>query len=420
MKPKTFRIVDDDAQIRHALSRLLTKNGHDVASIEASSNLISELCWDKPDVILLDIMMPGYDGLELCRQLRAEPLLGNTKIIIHTSKAFTADRRQAEAYGADGFVAKNHSLQKVYDKIKAILDGDMEITYWGVHGTLPVSGPDTNKYGGQTSCVSLELANQDLLIFDGGSGIYGLGQHLAKVREHTNARLLISHPHWDHINGLPYFQPLYKPGNSIEICGPAPDAETLKRMVFGQMDYPHFPVTPQEFGSNVRFNPLAEGQWIYGDYKIETICLTHPGQCLGFKVTSKKHTYCYITDNEIFPATSEHFNERSLDLLQDFVRGADILTIDTTYRDDDYQSHMGWGHSRTKEVIELAHAASVKNVHLFHHDPSHHDKEIDQKLVEARQHLSRLESSANCEAPAEGSTWSLDRPHKRKISKLAA
>ena len=416
MERRTFAIVDDDVQVRHALTRILTKNGHAVTSFEPSSQLISELCQSMPDVVLLDIMMPGYDGLELCRQLRAESTLARTKIIIHTSKAFAADRRQAEAYGADGFVTKNHSITQAYDKIEAILEENMEITYWGVHGTLPVSGPGTNRYGGQTSCVSLRSANQDLLIFDGGSGIYGLGQHLASSQEQVNAHLLISHPHWDHINGLPYFQPLYKPGNSIEVCGPAPDEETLKRMILGQMDYPHFPVTPQVFGSNVSYTPLAEGHWKIGGHDIETIYLTHPGQCLGFKVSNKKQSYCYITDNEIFPATSEYFNERSLGSLQDFVRGVDVLTIDTTYRDSEYRNHMGWGHSRTKEVVELAHAASVKNVHLFHHDPSHHDEQIDLKLVDAQRHLKRLESSVNCEAPTEGSVWSLGRPERRLIT----
>lgn len=173
-----------------------------------------------PDLLIADIMMPELDGLELTKRVRQNPRLNDVKIIVMSAKAYEFDRKRAIEMGADGFIPKSIRIELLEEQIAKILEDMMTLTYWGVHGTLPVPGMGTVRYGGNTSCVTLEFTSGRMLIFDAGSGIKALSNHLMKTgRTRLEAKILISHPHWDHINALPFFAPLYVPGNEFEIMG---------------------------------------------------------------------------------------------------------------------------------------------------------------------------------------------------------
>jgi phosphoribosyl 1,2-cyclic phosphodiesterase len=206
---------------------------------------------------------------------------------------------------------------------------------------------------------------------------------------------------------VPFFAPLYARGNQVELFGPYQGDLTIERAISAQMESVYFPVTMREFGARLLFRDLREETLDFGAAKVETMLLSHPGYCLGYRLTARGRSICYVTDNELFPPDNPRHNARYLEQLTSFVRGTDLLITDTTYRDHEYPSKVEWGHSAVSQVAALAARAEVKRLHLFHHDPDQTDDDIDDKLLEVRTALSKLKSAVQCEAPAEGSSVSL-------------
>ena len=399
-----FYIVDDDPDILALLRRVLEAAGHTVVSCESSHQALKEIPGARPDVVISDLMMPEMDGFELCRELRRRPELEAMKIIVLSAKSYDFDRRRARELGADGYIVKPIRPDTLLAEIDEFVSNHMVVTYWGVHGTLPVPGPGTLRRGGNTSCMSIEIGGEPLFIFDCGSGIKQLSDHImASGVQRISARIFISHTHWDHINTVPFFAPLYVRGNQVEIYGPYQGDLTIARAIAAQMEGVYFPVTIREFGAHLVFRDLREESLDFGAVKIETMLLKHPGSCLGYKITCHGRSVCYITDNELYLPTDPRRDQRYLERLTEFVRGTDVLITDTTYRDHEYPSKVDWGHSCVSEVADLAVRAQVKRLHLFHHDPDQSDDDIDRKLDEMRVQISRLGGKIECDAPAEKS-----------------
>lgn len=397
-----FYIVDDDPDILALLRSVLEKAAHTVISSDSSQQALKEIPGVRPDCVITDLMMPVMDGFELCRELRRRPEIESMKIIVLSAKSYDFDRRRARELGADGYIVKPINPATLLASIDEFVSKHMVITYWGVRGTLPVPGPRTLKRGGNTSCVSIEVGGEPLYIFDCGTGIKQLSdQIMASGTQRFSAKIFISHTHWDHINTVPFFAPLYIRGNQVEIYGPYQGDLTIARAIAAQMEGVYFPVTIREFGAHLVFRDLREETLDFGTVKIETLLLKHPGSCLGYKVTCHGRSACYITDNELYLPSDPRRDQRYLERLTDFVRGTDVLITDTTYRDHEYPSKVDWGHSCVSEVADLAVRADVKRLHLFHHDPDQSDDDIDRKLDETRAHVARLGGSVEVDAPAE-------------------
>jgi len=397
-----FFIVEDDPDMANIMVAFLESAGHTASYDLESTDVIQKIEAAKPDCVLMGIMMPGMDGLELCKRLRDHPGMTGLRIIVVSSKSYEFDRKRSFELGADGFITKSLEKDSFLEYLDYVLNDDVEVSFWGVHGTLPVPGPRTARYGGNTSCVSMEFVKDLFFIFDAGSGIKELSNHLLENnRNRLEAKIFISHPHWDHINALPFFVPLYMQGNEFEILGAANADLSMREMISAQMEGVYFPITLKEFASRVYFRDLREEVIEYGDVKIRTMLLSHPGYCLGYRVEYHGKVICYVTDNELFLANDPSHNPGYVEKLQDFVRGADMLITDTTYTDEEYVSKVGWGHSCISEVVDLAHNADVKNLYLFHHDPDQDDDAIDAKLDIAQGMLKDKGSSTICHAPAE-------------------
>lgn len=403
MKKKfKFFIVDDDRIFIKLMSKFLEPLAQTVSSSTSSVSALPEIISQKPDCLILDMMMPKMDGLEILKQLRREPDLDTMKIVVVSGKLYEFDRKRAFDFGADGYITKPVDPGKIVSQLQQIIEDRIKLTFWGVHGTLPVPGEQTIKYGGNTSCVSLEFSKGNFFIFDAGTGIKTLSDHLiAEQRPLIGAKIFISHPHWDHINALPFFAPMYVQGNEIEICGPSQGDITMRELISGQMDGVYFPIKIKEFSARVYFKDLKEETFDLKDITIKTMLLNHPGYCLGYRVEYKARSVCYVTDNELYPNSSRFYNEYYLNQLRDFVMATDVLITDCTYNDEEYSSKIGWGHSSTEQVVDLADRADVKTLYLFHHDPNQTDTDIDSKLKKAQGLLEKRKSKTKCIAPKE-------------------
>lgn len=261
----------------------------------------------------------------------------------------------------------------------------MQLTFWGVRGSVPAPERDSWRYGGNTPCLELRDSDGQIFILDAGTGIRDLGRHLMAdfIVPGLQATLFLSHYHWDHVQGLPFFEPLYFAGNTIAIYGPRPQAEapsSLAGVIHVLFRSPFFPVTTANLKASY---PLQELDWgsdfTLGSTRIRTCRVNHPQGALAYRFDNRGASVVYATDHE--PGNPE----RDFALRQ-LARGADLLISDAQYRPEELGAQKaGWGHGSWKASAELALAAEVKNLILYHHDPVRSDLELDQILLDARQ-----------------------------------
>lgn len=283
--------------------------------------------------------------------------------------------------------------------------GRMTVRFWGVRGSIPAPGPDTCRYGGNTACVELRAAGQ-LVILDAGSGIRKLGLALAAQGGPVRGTLLISHAHWDHIHGLPFFAPVMSPGNRFHVYGCAGSEPHMRTTLAGQMETPYFPLSLEDLPDTLEFHELGDDPIQVGEVKIDALRLNHPGITLGFRVSAEGRAVVYATDQE--PHAAADGSEPVLDPnLVRFARGADLLIADAQYTADEYQGRVGWGHSSFTHAVRLGLEAGVKRLALFHHDPERSDSAVDALLVMARAEIARCGGRLECVAASEGMELSL-------------
>ena len=213
-------VVDDDPLTATVIAKLLINSDYTVETTTDSGGAFEKILDFRPDCIICDLMMPEVDGLNLLKRIREYADLKDVIFIMVSAKAYDFDQKRAFEFGANGYIRKPLKVETFADEVTHIIEDKVDLTFWGVRGTLPASGEKVLKYGGNTSCVSLEFPRKQLFIFDGGSGIKQLGDSLlAQNRGKISARIFISHPHWDHINAIPFFAPLYVQGNEFQIFG---------------------------------------------------------------------------------------------------------------------------------------------------------------------------------------------------------
>lgn len=268
----------------------------------------------------------------------------------------------------------------------------MFVKFWGVRGSIPTPGPATRRYGGNTSCVEVRTPGAHF-ICDAGSGIRELGIRLAQVAagKPITSNLMLSHAHWDHIQGFPFFGPAYNPTTTLHVYGTEPGDDRFHKLLSGQMGSDYFPVAFSDLAGNIVSDHLAGGCRVVGDTEVSVLPVCHPGGSLSYKFRRGSRHVVYSTDNELDlliknpeDADKPELLRQLPDDLVDFVRGADLLIADGQYTDAEYPNHVNWGHSRATTVIDLAVAAEVRQVAVFHHDPMQSDADVDAKIDACR------------------------------------
>lgn len=256
---------------------------------------------------------------------------------------------------------------------------DLSIRFWGVRGSIPCPGPETIRYGGNTSCVEMRCGRR-LLVFDGGSGLRPLGKALVESGRPVDLDLFYSHTHFDHIAGLPFFAPAYSAGCRIRFWAGHLKAagSNIKSVLQQMMSKPLFPIPIEVLTARLDFRDFAAGDTLtpYAGIKLVTAPLNHPDGCCGYRVEFAGKSVAYITD-------TEHRAGRSDPNVLKLMQRADVAIYDSSYTDEEYPRHRGWGHSTWEEGARLAKEARCKQLVLFHHDPSHTDAMMDQIAADA-------------------------------------
>lgn len=265
----------------------------------------------------------------------------------------------------------------------------MRVRFWGTRGSIAKPGPTTVRYGGNTSCVEVRTDDGGVIVIDCGTGAHGLGQALQQEfpQGHSGA-LLISHTHWDHIQGIPFFAPLFDARNSWRIYGPRGSQASLRDVLSGQMEYSYFPVSLESFNAKITYHEVMEGEFRIGGARIIARYLNHPAITIGYRVEADGASFVYASDHEPHDRhaaagdSNAYWGEDSRHL--DFIRDADLVVHDAQYTAAEYPAKVGWGHSTIEYVVDAAVRGGVKHVVLYHHDPLRTDDAVDRLLDVAR------------------------------------
>lgn len=429
-------VVDDDPMVGNLTRDLLLDEGYRVLLIQDSLAAIPALKEKKPRLLVMDIMMPGLDGMELCRRVKSDPELKAMKVILVSGKSMDVEKQRAFRLGADFFIQKPYNVDVFAKTVRQVLEGapakpappapvpapvpartepepepsDLEagavrLAIWGCRGLSALIPNTASKYGRQTSCVSVETRDR-LFVLDAGTGIIKLGEEIVSKRRPKEIWNIITHFHLDHITGLSEFAPAHNPGFAVHIAG-ANDPEKKLRDMIQQIFYGSFSWTRRHPVAKIDLYELLEDTYeLVPGVKLSTMYSNHPTTtlCLGLELSGKK--IIYAPDSEVFgEATAmQDYNEK----LANFCKNADILIHDANYSDADYESHKNEGHSGATNTLEFAaEKALAKELVLFHLNASATDEELDAMHESCVKTAAAKGWSMKCAIAREGDTFLL-------------
>jgi len=432
---KTILLIDDDESCRKPAAEALRRAHWRVIEADDGDRGIELAIEHRPDVILCDLLMPRTNGFHVCRAVREREDLKHTRIIVVSGRDFPSDLQSAVEAGADDFLVKPVELAQLHEALRKTTSMPAEtkpaaapatepnlrpasdqttlVKFWGVRGSIPTPGQATVFFGGNTSCVEVR-ADGEIIILDAGSGIRPLGESLAEEFRGLpmELTLLITHTHWDHIQGFPFFLPAYDARNRVHILGYEGARDGLAATLAGQMESPYFPIALKQMPGSIIIEELRDLTFKVGSVRIEACFSNHPGVCVGYKLYTANGTIVYLPDNESFNKATVKTHGGALPRnlehnITEFIQEADLLILDSQYTTDEYRSHVGWGHGCVDDVVQLAVANRVKRLFLFHHDPAHDDRAISKMLMHARSIAQQAGSALRVDAAREGEQFVL-------------
>jgi diguanylate cyclase (GGDEF)-like protein len=293
------------------------------------------------------------------------------------------------------------------------------VRFWGTRGSIATPGERTARFGGNTACVEVRAPDGTLIVLDCGTGARELGHYLAgSTPTPLRLNLFIGHTHWDHIQGFPFFVPAFLPGAELNVYAPLGFQRSLEEAMAGQMEYGYFPVKLRELRSRIHFTELEEGFFRVGDVLVETQYLNHTAPTIAYRLTCGGATVAYVTDHEPFWRPNDGvFHHPGDQRHLAFLRGVDLCIHDAQYSDEEYATRAGWGHSTVEYAAEVALAAGVRRLALFHHDPAHDDDVVEQLEGRARARVAGQPGAPEVFAAREG--MELQVPGESKATPVA-
>ena len=274
----------------------------------------------------------------------------------------------------------------------------MIINIWGSRGSIPVSGKNYIKYGGDTTCIEITTKNNVTIIIDAGTGIRKLGNKLIEENKHR-FHMIFTHAHWDHLLGFPSFKPIYRKNTTIDMYGCPFAWDSIKDLIANTMTHPYFPIEYDEISAKISYSKLCKNEIQIDSLSIIPIFLSHPNNGIGFKFIEDNKTFVFLTDNEL---SFLHAGGLEFEDYRKFCQGADFLIHDAEFTEDEYVGTRTWGHSIYTDALRLAVESGVKEFALFHHNQDRTDKEIDKIVDHCKEVIAKEKSSMKCFAAASG------------------
>jgi DNA-binding response OmpR family regulator len=409
---KKVLVVDDDPAILTVAQRRLQAESVEVLIANNGADGLHMAKEHRPDVVILDLMMPKMHGYTLIQEIRNDPSLSHVKILVTSAKTYSSDVERTRRLGADRYLGKPYDLQEFWDTISELLQETQPaftVRFWGTRGSIATPGEATLKYGGNTSCTEVRCGEQ-LLILDAGTGIRALG--VALLREFQQrpikGHIFIGHTHWDHIQGFPFFAPAFNPSNEFAIYSLHGAEKPLSKVFQGQMDGDYFPVPLSDMRARLEFCEL-ESEVHLGETRVSYVFLNHPGLAVGFRISFAGRSLVYLSDHETFARLAPGGptpNPMDLEIAR-FAENAELLISEAQYTEEEYEQKKGWGHSTFPDVLERAAQANVKRLAIFHHDPAHDDAFLDGILEFCKKTIADRNYTFSCLVAQEGTSIEL-------------
>lgn len=420
-------VADDVDVLSEMMQTILESDGFTVKRALDGEECLSLVDSFKPELVILDLMMPKIHGLDILKKLKSEPATQHIGVIICSTKTFKTEIDQAYEFGAFDFLAKpfqeqdllrlahrffatdtSHETKEGKKHIQEAIKGEIYrpqieesqgwFRLWGTRGSIPISGPRYVRHGGNTSCLEVEY-NGQRIIFDAGSGIRDLGISLLSERPSV-LHIFITHTHWDHIQGFPFFVPAFIPGYEIHLYASPNLDKDLESIFRGQLDRAYFPVQMEDMQAKLEFHHFEKAPVEIGGIRVSWEYMVHPGATVGYKIEIGDKTIAFVPDNEFLKGylgaphhiTMEHELAAINRKIIEFFSDVDTLIHEAQYTNEEYADKIGWGHSSVTNACVLAKLTNPKRWFITHHDPMHDDDFLQNKLNLTRYILRTLEA----------------------------
>jgi len=392
---KRILVAEDVKVISYQITRAMESQGFDVDLAQDGEQCLEKIQSFKPDLVILDLMMPKVHGIDILKKMRSDADAENIGAIVCTAKSFKIEHELVKELGAFDIVVKPIQMDELVAKVKRFFskeDTDVQqtqsriaepkpvkvfkptiegscgrICLWGARGSIPISGPQYVRHGGNTSCMEVNCGDE-IIIFDAGSGIRDLGLELMK-QEHRKLHIFITHTHWDHIQGFPFFVPAFVPGFDITIYGAEGFGKDLESVFRGQLDRDYFPVQLEDMNANLEFKHLNENPVQIGNYKVYWEFAHHPGATVGYKIDIGGKKIVWLPDDEFLQGYLGSPDNITLNSeivapylkLIEFMSDIDISISEAQYTNEEYVNKVGWGQSSLSNACLLMKLAMSKS-----------------------------------------------------------
>jgi CheY-like chemotaxis protein len=420
--PKRILIAEDVRAISLRISHALQSLGYAVDIARDGAECLERVASFKPDLLVLDLMMPKLHGVDVLKALRANPDTQALPVIICTAKDFSTELKHVRDLAVLDVIIKPFEPEVLVRKVQDIFSGscmfppspvgpgaatmphyspvlDMarpHVRMWGTRGSIPVSGARYSQHGGNTSCMEFAFGDTRIM-FDAGSGLREAGLSFLAGGP-RKIHLFITHTHWDHIQGFPFFTPIYIPGYEITVYGERGFGKNFETLLSGQLDRDYFPIQREDLRAKVNFVFLDDKPVQVDDVKITREFTHHPGATVAFKIEHQGKVVAYVPDNEFLQGYvgDPRGIERGSSMvtphepLIHFLDDVDILLHEAQYPPNEYPSRIGWGHSNLASACALAKMTHAHKWIVLHHDPGHDDPFLHKKLLLTWQILREL------------------------------